>query len=36
MGMKKYSNNKLYSIVFYLSPGDYHRFHSPSNFQIKD
>lgn len=24
------------SIIFYLSPGDYHRFHSPFDFDIEE
>ena len=26
--------NSLYSIIFYLSPGDYHRYHSSVDFQV--
>lgn len=26
---------KIYSAVFYLSPGDYHRYHSPCDFTVK-
>ena len=26
---------KLYSIIFYLAPGDYHRFHSPCELSLK-
>jgi len=34
--MKKKSNkNKIYQIIFYLNPGDYHRFHCPTDFFIK-
>jgi phosphatidylserine decarboxylase len=32
--LKKNPNNKLLSIVFYLSPGDYHRYHAPFDFSI--
>lgn len=33
--IKKNKENKLYSIIFYLSPGDYHRYHSPTAFKVK-
>lgn len=26
---------KLYSAIFYLNPGDYHRYHSPCDFEVK-
>ena len=32
--MKKNPQNKLQQVIFYLSPGDYHRFHSPANFEV--
>lgn len=32
---KKSSNNKIFQIIFYLNPGDYHRFHSPTTFFLK-
>jgi phosphatidylserine decarboxylase len=30
----KNGDNKLYSIIFYLSPGDYHRYHSSVEFEV--
>lgn len=33
-GMKKNAENKLYHVVLYLAPGDYHRFHSATNFTV--
>lgn len=29
------AHSKLYSIIFYLSPGDYHHYHSPAHFKIE-
>lgn len=31
---RKQDGNKLYSIIFYLSPGDYHRYHSSVDFEV--
>ncbi|KAI3642893.1 hypothetical protein MP228_012448 [Amoeboaphelidium protococcarum] len=28
-------NNRLYHVVLYLGPGDYHRFHSPAEWQVE-
>ena len=33
--MKKKTENKLIQIVFYLNPGDYHRYHAPTDFLAK-
>ena len=33
--MKSDSGNKLVSVVYYLSPGDYHRYHSSDNWEIQ-
>jgi len=32
--MKSSSEKNLYSVIMYLSPGDYHRFHFPSDLKI--
>lgn len=32
---RKRENTKLYSVIFYLAPGDYHRYHLPCDFELK-
>lgn len=32
---KKGKDTELYSMIMYLAPGDYHRFHSPSDFRVE-
>lgn len=34
MLQNKSGDNKLFSIIFYLSPGDYHRYHSSVDFEV--
>lgn len=31
----KNSSNQLYQVTVYLAPGDYHRFHSPTDWEIE-
>ena len=33
--LKKNCQNKLYQVIFYLAPGDYHRFHTPTEFSVE-
>lgn len=33
--IKHNKDNKMYSVVFYLCPGDYHRYHSPADINVK-
>jgi len=34
--LKKNKDSEMYSAIFYLRPGDYHRYHSPSNFTVRN
>lgn len=36
MTNQKKEKTKLWSAIFYLSPGDYHRYHSPCDFEVKN
>ena len=33
---RKETGTKLYHIIFYLAPGDYHRYHSPYDMIVKN
>lgn len=33
--IKHNPDNKMFSVVFYLCPGDYHRYHSPADINVK-
>ena len=33
--LRDYENNDLFYSVIYLAPGDYHRFHSPTEFKVQ-
>jgi phosphatidylserine decarboxylase len=33
-GLKINSGTKLFQIIFYLAPGDYHRFHAPTKMSV--
>jgi len=33
--IKHNKDNKMFSVVFYLCPGDYHRYHSPADINVK-
>ena len=34
--MKKDPNNRLYQVILYLAPGDYHRFHCPADYSVEE
>ena len=33
--LKRNCKSKLYQVIFYLAPGDYHRFHTPTEFSVE-
>lgn len=33
--LKTHKDSKLYQVIFYLNPGDYHRYHAPTDVLVK-